>query len=116
MKQKILLLFVMAPFFSAVYGQKEKKVTAYAITAVEKGQSNSTEVRLIDIKTGEEVKSIYRNSTIVEALNARTGKPVVKKDIALASPTTVIAGLAGQQLQPSEGIVVFTGQVKTPST
>src|SRR5215212_6066099 len=83
MKRKILLLFVMAPLFSAVYAQKTQKTTAYAITGVQKGQSGWTEVRLVDITTGEEVKSIYQSKSQVEVLNARTGKAVVKKDIAL---------------------------------
>src|SRR5688572_24279554 len=82
MKRKILLLFVMAPLFSAVYAQKNPKTIAYAITGVQKGNSSWTEVRLVDINTGEEVKSIYQSKNQVEILNARTGKPVVKKDLA----------------------------------
>src|SRR5215217_5807103 len=81
MKRKILLLFVMAPLFSAVYAQKNQKTTAYAITGVQKGQSGWTEVRLVDLTTGEEVKTIYQSKNQVEVLNARTGKPVVKKDL-----------------------------------
>jgi hypothetical protein len=60
--------------------QSGKPVTAYAITASEKGKSGWKEVRLIDIKTGEEIKSVFRPDQELEILNARTGKPVLKKD------------------------------------
>jgi hypothetical protein len=79
MKQTLLLVAVTA-FVSLANAQK--KVTAYAITGAQKGQSNWAEVRLIDIVSGEEVKPIYQSAKEVEVLNARTGKPVVKKAIA----------------------------------
>ncbi|MFL5811872.1 MAG: hypothetical protein ACJ749_20280, partial [Flavisolibacter sp.] len=82
MKRKILLFFVMAPFVSAVYGQKTQQIRAYAITGAQKGQSNWTEVRLIDIITGEEVQSVYQSKSKVDVLNARTGNPVAKKQLA----------------------------------
>jgi hypothetical protein len=78
MKQTLLLVAVMA-FVSIVYAQK--KVTAYAITGIQKGQSGWTEVRLVDIVTGEEVRPVYQSSKEVDVLNARTGKPVVKRAI-----------------------------------
>jgi hypothetical protein len=84
MKQTLLLVAVMA-FVSIVSAQK--KVTAYAITGIQKGQSGWTEVRLVDIVTGEEVRPVYQSSKEVDVLNARTGKPVVKK--ALADNTQV---------------------------
>jgi hypothetical protein len=84
MKQILLLVAVMA-FVSIVSAQK--KVTAYAITGIQKGQAGWTEVRLVDIVTGEEVRPVYQSSKEVDVLNARTGKPVVKK--ALADNTQV---------------------------
>lgn len=87
MKSKTLLLLVMTTFIIAAYGQKkEKQITGYAITAVEKGGRNWKEVRLVDINTGQEVRSIYKSATEAEALNARTGKPVVKKEISSTGP------------------------------
>src|SRR5258705_10961140 len=85
MKQKILLLLVMTLFLTYVQAQKAKKKeqnsTGYAITAAEKGGRSWKEVRLVDISTGEVVNSIYDSKQEAEALNARTGKAVVKKDI-----------------------------------
>ncbi|HYD91465.1 MAG TPA: hypothetical protein VEA37_08265, partial [Flavobacterium sp.] len=82
MKRKILLLGLSALIVGALYAQKtQKKVTAYAITGTQKGQSNWTEVRLVDITTGDEVETIYQSKQELQILNARTGKPVVKKDI-----------------------------------
>ncbi|HEY0058780.1 MAG TPA: T9SS type A sorting domain-containing protein [Flavisolibacter sp.] len=81
MKQKILLFLAFTPFAFAAQAQKKQKTnTAYVITAVQKGQSAWTEVRLVDVTTGEELKTVYQSSQEVEALNARTGKPIVKKD------------------------------------
>jgi hypothetical protein len=59
----------------------EQKPTGYAITAAEKGGRSWKEVRLVDMTTGEELKSIYKSTQEVEPLNARTGKPVEKKEI-----------------------------------
>ena len=82
MKHKILLSFLLASFICSVHAQKKQKpIVAYAITAVQKGQSNWSEVRLIDVSTGEEVKTIYESSQDIERFNARTGKPIVKKDV-----------------------------------
>ena len=82
MKSKTLLLLLMTSFIIGANAQKkEKQITGYAITAVDKGGRNWKEVRLVDIGTGQEVRSIYQSSQETEALNARTGKPVVKKEI-----------------------------------
>jgi hypothetical protein len=78
--KKTLLLVAVTAFVS--FANAQKKVTAYAITGAQKGQSNWAEVRLIDIVSGEEIKPIYQSAKEVEVLNARTGKPVVKKAIA----------------------------------
>jgi hypothetical protein len=81
MKRKTLLLFVMTSFITFSYAQKKQQpVTGFAITAVEKGGKSWKEVRLVDIGTGEPIKDIYKSAQDLEALNARTGKPVVKKD------------------------------------
>src|SRR3954468_4314792 len=89
MKHRILLFLTAVTVVSIVHAQK--KVTAYAITGVQKGQSNWTEVRLVDIVTGEEIQSVYQSAKDVEILNARTGKPVVKKDMV---PTTTQARIS----------------------
>ncbi len=84
MKQKILLLFVMTAFITTLQAQKtekaSKKTTGYAITATEKGGRSWREVKLIDVATGADIKTIYDSKQETQALNARTGKPVVKKD------------------------------------
>jgi hypothetical protein len=80
MKPRILLCLLLSFFILSTNAQKKQKsLTAYAITGVQKGQNNWTEVRLIDINTGEELKTIYQSSQEVERLNARTGKPIVLK-------------------------------------
>jgi hypothetical protein len=83
MKQ-ILLLVAFTAFASLTYAQNkkvQKQTTAYAITSPQKGQSGWTEVRLVDVETGQELKSVYKPTNEVEILNARTGKPIVKKDV-----------------------------------
>ncbi|HMJ47593.1 MAG TPA: T9SS type A sorting domain-containing protein [Ferruginibacter sp.] len=92
MKQKILFTITLFLFFAANAQKKGQKVTAYAITGTEKGSSNWTEVRLVDVSTGEEIRSIYKSAQETPVLNARTGKPIVKKDnAALKTANEVIA-------------------------
>jgi hypothetical protein len=57
-----------------------KTTTGYAITAVDKGGKSWREVRMVDVTSGNILKSIYESKQETEALNARTGKAVVKKD------------------------------------
>jgi len=82
MKCKTLLLIVFSiTIVTHLNAQRaEKKVTGYAITAPQKGQTGWREVRLVNIATGEELQSIYKATDELEPLNARTGKPIVKKD------------------------------------
>ncbi len=84
MKQKLLLLFVMTVLITNLQAQKNDKAskttTGYAITAVDKGGKSWREVRLVDVTSGSIVKNIYDSKQETEALNARTGKAVVKKD------------------------------------
>lgn len=81
MKQTLLLLAASFSFASISNAQKKQSaLTGYAITAVEKGGKSWKEVRQVNIETGEVMKTIYSNAEGMEALNARTGKPVqVKK-------------------------------------
>jgi len=83
--KRILLLSLSISFISVAQAQKkDKQVTAYAITGVQKGATSWTEVRLVDVATGEELQTIYASAAEAEVLNARTGKPVAKKDNAAA--------------------------------
>ncbi|HEV7330686.1 MAG TPA: T9SS type A sorting domain-containing protein [Flavisolibacter sp.] len=77
--KKSLLLFFSFSTIVVVHAQKQKG-TAYAITSLEKGASKWTEVRLVDMATGNEVKTIYQSATDAEVLNARTGKPIAKTE------------------------------------
>ena len=85
MKQKtllsILFLFMIVPVIA------QKQIKGFAITASQKGNSGWKEVRIVDMTTGEELQSIYKNDQTIELLNARTGKPVVKKEPDKANPT-----------------------------
>src|SRR5258706_5178387 len=82
MKRKTLLFMVMTSFITAAIAQNKqaKPITGYAITASEKGGRNWKEVRLVNISTGEELKTIYRSTDGAQPLNARTKNPVVKKN------------------------------------
>lgn len=83
MKRITLLLLTALFFFNYIEAQKNKsskELSGYAITSSEKGQSGWKEVRLVNIATGEELKSVYQSKQEVEILNARTGQPVAKKD------------------------------------
>ena len=78
MKQKTLLLFLATLTAVTGFTQKNKKITAYAITGAQKGSNNWTEVRLVDLQTGEEVQSVYQSSQSIEVFNARTGKQIAQ--------------------------------------
>ena len=82
--KKTLLLLVMITIITGAFAQKRKKseqpLTGYAITAIEKGGRSWKEVRLVNITTGEEIKSVYQSKQETEAFNARTGAPIAKKD------------------------------------
>jgi len=80
MKPKLLLLLAASFIISSTFAQKTKQITGYAITAPEKGQTGWKEVRLVDVTTGDELKPIYKSTDEIEILNARTGKPVIKKE------------------------------------
>lgn len=91
MKQKILLLFVMTSFITSLQAQKNRKdqdITGYAITASEKGGRSWKDVRLVNITKGTEVKTIYNSKQETEALNARTGKAIVKKEQDIGKTST----------------------------
>ena len=82
MKQKLLLSFFIAAFTVSAHAQKKaQKTTAYVITSAQKGNSNWTEVKLVDVTTGEEIQSVYQSKEEVPVMNARTGKAIVKKDL-----------------------------------
>lgn len=115
MKQRILLLIVMTFVITGSYAQKtDKKITGYAITGQQKGHKGWKEVRLVDVTTGDEVKTIFNSTQEIEALNARTGKPIVKKDAAAKSAVTTISTLAptrkvinlDQELDKANGVKV----------
>ena len=105
--KKSLLLLVMISFITGASAQKRKKaeqpLTGYAITAVEKGGRSWKEVRLVNITTGEEMRSIYQSKQETEVLNARTGSPVVKRDMTVAkAPVKKIVNL-DQELAAANG-------------
>ncbi|TDH25558.1 T9SS type A sorting domain-containing protein [Segetibacter sp. 3557_3] len=84
MKSKILLS-VLTIASLQLNAQRHQQTTAYALTASEKGNSSWNEVRLIDLNTGQELKRVFSSADNPEILNARTGKPVVKKDQTIAA-------------------------------
>ncbi len=105
--KKTLLLLVMLSLITGAFAQKRKKaeqpLTGYAITSVEKGGRSWKEVRLVNITTGEEIRSVYQSKQETEALNARTGNPIVKKDMTVAkAPVKKIVNL-DQELAVANG-------------
>lgn len=112
MKRKILLSLFLTPLAFSVHAQK---TTAFAITGSQKGHTNWSEVRLIDIATGEEVKTVYKKSQEVEVLNARTGKAIVKKDA--AQPVALKQdGQSEEIIRSADGkqITVYRRSVRQP--
>ena len=89
----------MTAFITTLQAQKASKAskttTGYAITATEKGGRNWREVRMVDVTTGETVKTIYDSKQETEALNARTGKAIVKKDQANSKTSTTTFTTSG---------------------
>jgi hypothetical protein len=85
MKQKILLTLFIATSLNFVHAQQKKAVTGYAITAQEMGGRSWKEVRLVDVNSGESLKTIYLHTDESQNLNARTGKPVMTKEVASAN-------------------------------
>ena len=97
MKRITLLSIILPLCITATFAQKRSKkdkqpVTAYAITSMQKGQNTWTEVRLIDVASGQELKTVYQSNQEVQALNARTGNPIVKKDITNTTNSAVNFG------------------------
>ena len=80
MKYKILLSLVVLSISVLSFSQ-QKKITAYAITSEKQGQFVWTEVKLIDLTTGEVLQKIYENNkTDYQVFEAREGKPIAIKD------------------------------------
>lgn len=127
MKRKLLLTVAITLVIASLHAQKrtkknEKETTAYAITSTEKGQNSWTEVRLVNLTTGEEQQTIYQSSQETELLNARTGKPIVKKDLSLnMKPVKTIINLDMElnkkeienNLQPARKTIMVNSMAKT---
>jgi len=88
MKRKLLLTVATILLIASVIAQKTKQITGFAITAPQKGQSGWKEVRLIDMVTGDELRTIYKSNDEIQILNARTGNPVVKKEMTATPAST----------------------------
>ncbi len=81
MKFKILLLSGISVSLVSAAAAQPKQQTAYAITSSTKGAYVWTEVKLIDINTGEVVRSVFDNDgNNLQAFNARNGKAIRVKD------------------------------------
>ena len=120
MKQKILLLLVMTAFITNSQAQKASKVskttTGYAITAAEKGGRSWREVRMVDVTTGETVKTIYDSKQEIEVLNARTGKAIVKKDLDNSKTTTSTFTTNGYSYTTPSGAIITSNGTFTVSS
>jgi len=109
MKRKTLLTLLSCSFIFTTYAQKNQKISAYAITGAQKGQNNWSEVRLVDITTGDEIKTIYQNKQQAEILNARTGKAVVKKEVTKSDlDNIVIEAVPGVRMMQKDVVATKT--------
>lgn len=108
MNRKFLLTFILIAFFVGGYSQKKQQgTTAYAITGVQKGSHTWQEVRLVDVYTGEEIKPVYQSSVEVPVMNARTGKPVVKKEVSSADrPVTTEFRMKADENSPDKIVII----------
>ena len=110
-------MFAAALVSSAQAQKQSGKITAYVITSPEKGGNGWSEVKLVDLLTGEAIQSVYESNSETEPLNARTKKPVVKHDAEAKIPTkkTVILPLQpGDAPGTERKIVVYaTSMLKT---
>jgi hypothetical protein len=59
-----------------VFSANAQKLTAYAITSPEKGTSNWSEVKLVDLGSGETVNAVYSEHQKQVAYSVRTGKQI----------------------------------------
>ncbi len=80
MYKKILLFSVTVGFITLLQAQANKKNPTFVITSSQKGMTNWKDVKLVDTKTGELLQTIYSPGQEIVILNARTGKPVQKRD------------------------------------
>ena len=89
MRYRILL--TLCAFFSLLFAtaqQKQNKARpdnpvgqAYAITSEKQGQFVWTEVKLIDLNTGQVIRSVFENNrSAYNVFNARTGNSIQVKD------------------------------------
>jgi type IX secretion system substrate protein len=116
MKRKILLVITVLLSFTFIQAQtskskKDKTISGYAITSAQKGDNGWKEVRLVNINTGEELKSIYQSKQEVQPLNARTGEPIAKKEINVGSG--IGTGVSRSVGMSSNSTVVSTPVLKT---
>ena len=80
MKQKILLPITTLLLSASLFAQ-QKRSAAYAITSSIKGQFVWTDVKLIDLNTGEVIQQVYEdNKSDYNVFTAREGKPIHVKN------------------------------------
>ena len=108
MKRTTLLLLVMVSIITTTQAQKkqQKSISGFAITSQEKGGRSWKEVRLVNISTGVELKSIYQSTKEVEALNARTGKAVVKKSPTLTEKAVTVRRIVNLDMELDKAQVI----------
>src|SRR4051812_34269792 len=73
-RRSLLPIFLFLIGLTTLAQQTQR--TAYAITGGQKGQFNWTDVKLIDLNTGDVLQSIYENGKSIQVINARTGQPI----------------------------------------
>jgi hypothetical protein len=81
MRHKILLTSCVVFFALAVAAQK-KQTLAFAITSAEKGTYQWTDVKLVDVNTGELVRTIFDSKLIkgYKVFHARSGREISVAD------------------------------------
>jgi urease gamma subunit len=91
MRYRILL--TASAFVSLFTATAQQKTTrAFAITSTDKGSFQWTDVRLIDVGTGQIVRSVFDSKQAAVLVNARSGKTITAKQPATASPAGQATG------------------------
>src|SRR5687767_10260702 len=80
--KNLLSLCVITLTLSATAQQKQQQTLAYAITSAEKGTYQWTDVKLVDINTGQLVRTIFDSKQInsYKVYHARSGQQITVAD------------------------------------
>jgi len=80
MRHKILLALLTPVIAYTAEAQQQSPSVAFAITSAEQGKFQWTNIKMIDLRTGEVLRTIFDDKQSYTAYNARTRKEIMVKD------------------------------------